>query len=215
LDNITILLGKLPHITEVETSFYLLERDSTSIPNGGANLTHNDLTNEEWIPVYEEIKRKHERLDTRWNSLDAKIGVILGFTVVVLFQVILSSDISGFAVTSTASTNFVLTCVGRLLFVDAVISLVAASIVGFYAFRLVQAPETPLEKWIKEIDDNPMKVTAFPAKVAWNLYNWYPLNKALLARKTMRFQAMFYLFLVGVAFFLARFVVIFISNVFP
>jgi len=178
-------------------------------------LTHNDLTNEEWIPVYEEIKRKHERLDTRWNSLDAKIGVILGFTVVVLFQVILSSDISGFAVTSTASKSVVLTYVGRLLFVDVVISLLAASILGFYAFRLVQAPETPLEKWIKELDDNQMEVKAFPAKVAWHLYYWYPLNKALLVRKTMRFQAMFYLFLVGVAFFFARFVVIFISNVFP
>lgn len=40
----------------------------------------------------DELQRKHQLVLTVWNALDAKIGILLGFTVVVLFGLILNVE---------------------------------------------------------------------------------------------------------------------------
>lgn len=52
--------------------------------------------------VYDELQRKQTLLFSAWAAVDQKIGLILGFAVVVLFGLVLSSDVVNLTVASTS-----------------------------------------------------------------------------------------------------------------
>lgn len=164
--------------------------------------------------VSDEIKRKHEHSSARWGSLDAKIGIILGFTIIVIFQVILSSGITAFVGVHTGSTTHTaLDYLAFDLFLSGFICFITATFVGLKAFWVQKFRETdPIGwGWIKEYVDQDIDGYIFNARVTKELCKGLAENERRVQEKAAWLRTMLIIFFCGVMFFVARFAVALIS----
>jgi hypothetical protein len=164
--------------------------------------------------VSDEIKRKHEHTSARWDSLDAKIGIILGFTIIVIFQVILSSDINEFVGVQAGSTaHTALAYLAFDLFLSGFVCFITATFVGLKAFWVQKFRETdPVGwGWIKEYVDQDIDGHTFNGKVTKELCKGLVENERRVQEKAAWLRTMLMIFFCGVMFFVARFAVELIS----
>lgn len=162
--------------------------------------------------VSEEVMRTHEHVSKQWDALDAKIGIILGFTILILFQVILSSDLTSFIGLPQASgAHAALNVLAVVLFLLGVFFLIAASVVGLNAIWIKKLYETNFFPWWDEYMAGTMEGDEFHGKVVWHLYSWLPHNLRQVERKSDGLRIMLLLFFLGVVFYVGRFIVMLIS----
>ena len=116
--------GKLPSF-QIENVFVLCVNQTqlVKVTDGKQPSEHpGDDSNQDRLryelpELYDELQRKHVLLLTIWNSLDTKIGLLLGFTVVVLFGLILNVEvINSMAVSTPLTFSLSLSAVSSAIF---------------------------------------------------------------------------------------------------
>ncbi|MGZ4847246.1 MAG: hypothetical protein ACXV2E_05975 [Halobacteriota archaeon] len=174
------------------------------------NIAPFSLDNDGEDHVCEEITRKHEHNFERWNAIDAKIGIILGFTVVVIFQVILGGDINGFIRIHPASViHQTLDYLAFDLFLSGIVCLVTASIIGLNAFRVRGYRETDVIewKWLDKYKNNDIDGYTFRRWVIQEQARCSSSNEGIIRLKAEGLRTMSIVLFCGIGFFLARFTI--------
>jgi hypothetical protein len=162
--------------------------------------------------VSDEVIRRQKLVFEQWDALDAKIGIILGFAILVVFQVVLSSDLNGFIGLPPASgAHAALNLVAVGLFLIGLFFLVAAAVVGIRAIWVMNFYETPFTSWWDKFMAGEMEGDEFHGKVIWHLYARLPHNKHQVESKLCGLRIMLSCLLLGVSCYIARFIVILIS----
>jgi len=175
----------------------------------GGTMTSDD---EGFSFVSDEVMRKHEQISQHWDTLDAKIGIILGFAILVLFQVVLTSDLNGFIGLPPASgAQAALNSVAVGLFLLGLFFLVAATAAGLNAIWIRNLYETTITPWWDKYMAGEITGDEFHGKVVWHLYSWLPHNERQAQSKECGLRIMLSCFLLGVVCYLGRFIVILIS----
>jgi hypothetical protein len=162
--------------------------------------------------VSDEVMRKHEHISQRWDALDAKIGIILGFAILVLFQVVLISDLNGFiGLPPVSGAHAALNYVAVALFLLGLFFLIAATIAGLNAIWIRSFYETTITPWWDKYMAGEMEGDEFHGNVIWHLYSWLPYNERQVKSKASGLRIMLSCFLLGVICYVGRLIVILIS----
>lgn len=138
----------------------------------------SEIKPEDFSVLYEELKRKHHLLLTVWNSIDVKIGVLLGFTAVILFGIILNNE----GVDSTAlNTHFVwpftsyiyiVNFVAFWIFWAAFLFFILVTIVGMSALHIKTFDDIDTIDEIKRfLGDDSITSVKFKQKIGRLLYD--------------------------------------------
>lgn len=180
--------------------------------------------------LYDELQRKHLLLSTFWNSLDTKIEALLGFTVVAIFGVVFSLEIinsialsaHGVWLLSTSTVTFIV----FWFFWFGFALLVGVTFVGLHGLFIRKFEDIDTIDEIKlYMGDESVTLEKFKRTLGLQLYQniggyeereggkivKHPGNLKIVKKKALDVTLMIWGFVIGIAFFVIRFVVYFFA----
>jgi hypothetical protein len=171
--------------------------------------------------VTNEIKRQHQLVWATADSLDVKNGVILGFIILILVQIILSGQITNdFSKSIVLLTPFVpsaqywLNLASFTALFGALISLIAAAYIGANTIKIRQYHEAEIEGRFAEYRAGNIDAATFDKSVSKRLLDDLPLDKQNSKKKVAGAKITLLLFILGITLLIAHFAVIVISTSF-
>lgn len=168
--------------------------------------------------VTNEIKRQHQRIWNTADSIDVKNGVILGFIILILVQIILTSEIAANLSANiallwpfVASAQYLLNVITLVAFICGFVCLVYAAYVGAVNIAPRTYYDVEIEERFKDYLEHKIDGATFDRSVSRTLLNNLAENKENSQKKVEGARKTLQLFMLGIALFIVRFLVIIIS----
>jgi hypothetical protein len=176
--------------------------------------------------ITNEIKREHHQRLSRDDSLDLKCGVILGFVILVLVQIILSSEVTAslakdlailapFTSATTVSSRGSLfwgSFLSMATFVVGFALLLCAAIFGFHAISLrlypdvkIKPPNDPEKDLFDQYRSYQISASTVDSRVANTFLTVMPKIEESSNKKAVGIEWMLKLFVLGIFFMVAHF----------
>jgi hypothetical protein len=171
------------------------------------------VTARDFSVLSSELQRKHQLLLTVWNALDTKIGVLLGFTVVVLFGLVLNTEVINSMAISTQlvwpfnpSTFVEANSVAFWMFWFAFAAFVFVFVIGITAIsvKTFEDIET-IDEADEFLENSSMTPELFSQKLGSLFYDYIIENEKHVKKKGFYVRIMTVGFVIGTALFLIRF----------
>jgi len=170
--------------------------------------------------IYSELLRKHELNFSAWEVLDTKIGILLGLIVIILLEITVNTDVVSSLTTNgrllwpfSESLTWDTNLVAFVLFWLAFALFVGATYIGVRAYYAKRFEDI---KTIKEIDrflaDSKMTNEMFVERTGRVLYDYVEVNEKRAHQKSDAIKVMIKLFSLGLALFVARFIIVVLSG---
>lgn len=171
--------------------------------------------------VTHEIKRKHQEILSRNDSLDVKSGVILGFIILVLVQIILSGEATtdfskniALLLPFVSSAEYWVNFAAFVTLLGGLAALIAATFIGATTIRLRTYYDVDIGDRFAEYRAGEIDSSRFDKSVSMTLLNCFEKNKQNYNKKVDGAKRTLLLFILGITLLIARFVVIVISRSF-
>jgi hypothetical protein len=169
--------------------------------------------------VANEIKRKHQVQLSIDDSLDVKSGVILGFIVLILVQVILSGEITAalsrnisLLLPYASTTQYGINLTAFLTFSGAFLCLILAAITGMRAISIRPYKDADIDVLFDEYRRAGIDDATFDTSIVLRLQLARKENKASSDKKAARTKNALLLLAFGVALLIVHFLMIVIST---
>jgi hypothetical protein len=183
-----------------------------SDPNTNDNKAEDD-TNQpktkvrDFTPVISELRRKHELILSTWNALDAKIGILLGVTAIVLLEIIGSFRAARSLNINTG--NLFLNIVLALLFLLMIGLFIYVIFIGLKAISVKKFKDI---KTIQEVDNfiknSDITNELFIQRLSSLLYDYIEINEKHRNKKARAVSLMIVIVSFGIALAVIRFIML-------
>jgi hypothetical protein len=191
--------------------------DNSKKPINEQPTLESNKSKRDFSRAYEELHRKNFFLLTVWNSLDVKIGVFLGFTVLILFGLIFNIAVLKSITLSTNPFIFTLDCAECWLFWLGLFFFLLVIGIGLHGLyiRTFEDIDTVKETYTF-MHDKAISPEVFMERLSEVLKDsiegyedteegkiaFHPGNEEIVELKARAVTRMLYSFVLGTAFFL-------------
>jgi hypothetical protein len=171
--------------------------------------------------VTAEIKRQHQRVWSTADSLDVKNGVIIGFIIVILIQVILSGEIVAALSRNIAllappsiTAQYLANLAALFTFLGGFIALVIAAMFGINAISTRVYEDVDIDDKFRKYRAGEIDAATFDKSISITLLNNLKENEEKTEAKATGFAKTLTWFLYGLILLIVHFVVMILSTSF-
>jgi hypothetical protein len=212
------LLGSLFQFLRMLSSFFQFLFIMTTKQDGNKEAIKNPRP-EYSDRVTNEIKRRHQVIFSTADMLDIKLGVILGFIVLVIVQIILSGEIItvlrqniAFFESNPVAGSFGLQDLINLLslamFLGGLACIIFAAYVGERAFATAYYYDLKIDEYVDMYRAGELEANNFDKLVALTLLDADRENKEKIDKKAVEFGRTLKFFSWGIVLLVAHFAIV-------
>lgn len=153
--------------------------------------------------VNAEIRRQYANQLNTDSLIDAKIGIVLGFAIVVLVQIITNTGVVTSVIQDAKSFANLLSAASLLFFIAGVSLVFASATLGVYALHVRTYRDVELKEYIRQLEAGVDK--DYDTEIAEDLFRCYEQGYEISQTKSRYLELMIWVFFVGIVFLLLRF----------
>jgi len=153
--------------------------------------------------VNAEIRRQYANQLNTDSLIDAKIGIVLGFAIVVLVQIITNTGAVTSVIQDAKSFSNLLSAASLLFFVAGVLAVFVSSALGVFALQVRTYKDVELKEYMRQLEAGVNK--DYDTEIAEDLFRSYEHGYEISQKKSRYLEWMIRIFFVGIVFLLLRF----------